>query len=391
MAGRARGVDLDTAGVDVSDGHVVLGTGGRGGSRRFHGKRRVEDVKLEEGAGDTPADPTDDPTAQDEQDLAEVDHLFEQLAAGNYGGEVEDFQGDLDALLESQNPDFDSRFPRHPIVMPDPSQWGECRDIGRVVPAGGPNKGDLANHLSEEENRELLRVVCGDPKSRSCPDLNYLAPAPISVIVADDNPFDNLLELGIGGLSSDPDREWERLLIQQALSVLLHHKDLIEWAACYVEGPSLWNDLHDRLTGRKRLVVVLQQSNVCDVGSSGFCSFFDPLWGFEPVIHISKRGDWRSYVEANEEDPLCGAVSLAGTLLHELWHIVRWGWFVDLGDNNCNPPVLLENLFRWALYQRCPQLVAPLSYGCCNSEYNALSDAVSLAPGVFVNNVVFPC
>jgi len=104
-------------------------------------------------------------------------------------------------------------------------------------------------------------------------------------------------------------------------------------------------------------------------------------------------------------------MALAGTLLHEMWHLCRWGWFVDdsLKDTNCNPPVLLENLFRWAIYTRCGadsgNIYAPkppanlISPGpTCDCEYQQLYDteesiktqAVFVPPGVYVDSLVFP-
>jgi hypothetical protein len=122
--------------------------------------------------------------------------------------------------------------------------------------------------------------------------------------------------------------------------------------------------------------------HACTFGDGAMCTYIDPLYLFAETIHIIRGPSWDLYLQAYAEGKKCGAIALAGSLLHELWHMVREYRFEDsFADDNCTEPVLLENLFRWAIYQRCPGV---LHQDCCAAEWLAVQTP-------YEDVLVYPC
>jgi hypothetical protein len=95
-------------------------------------------------------------------------------------------------------------------------------------------------------------------------------------------------------------------------------------------------------------------------------------WPFTNRIHVN-TGDGSGWEESyhfpwtchqRAEDSLCVIINLAAGMAHEITHVCNWsgkdGHAIERG--NCRQSYVFENLVRWALYPRYPDVVSSL---CC--------------------------
>lgn len=143
----------------------------------------------------------------------------------------------------------------------------------------------------------------------------------------------------------------EQELLLHAWAAMLLNPDVIQWSVCWVKGTnpkragaSLLK--HIRRDGVPRATIKVRAKD-------GINANLDFTGG---VVRIGRRNltsnldAWRS---SDERDRLCGVLDLAGTLLHEMAHVVSLAGS-DSGTvaTHCYHSYLIENIFRYGLFSR---------------------------------------
>jgi hypothetical protein len=136
-------------------------------------------------------------------------------------------------------------------------------------------------------------------------------------------------------------------------------------AACMVKGtPEAADCLVRRLEEKSQKIEFLDGPGECDDTFYASSDWLSPLWK-GGTIHICTVGwmglryrRWAAAVQLWEgvdgSIVACALLDYACTLLHELGHICDFlgPTLADHDENECDKIYRLENIFRWALFQR---------------------------------------
>ena len=142
-------------------------------------------------------------------------------------------------------------------------------------------------------------------------------------------------------------------LIRTAWALLKQNDDLARWAMCWYWGPD--SDGETEMLGR--LWADGTDYNYVDIigrrKRKQFWGYRD--WGGGGRILFPLKGIGTRYMDAwrnarDDQDRMCVAVDLAATLLHELTHVCNY--FGGDESGKCDGSYLIENNFRWAMFQR---------------------------------------
>lgn len=155
--------------------------------------------------------------------------------------------------------------------------------------------------------------------------------------------------------------ESTELLVRTAWALIKFNYDLVEWSLCWYFGTEsggytvnglrrhIWAD------GVSHPLVEVKG----DETRKAFKGRFDWLGlaghGARILFPLEAGGIGQRYVLAwdmayTDEDRMCAAVDLAATLLHETIHTLGVNMLDEPGD--CDLTYLIENNFRWAMFQR---------------------------------------
>lgn len=178
----------------------------------------------------------------------------------------------------------------------------------------------------------------------------------------------------------------ERDFIEHAWSLLSENRDVVKWVMCRVTGNPKAGDEIDSKFDRDdmRLKFQMLSDDVYDVNDEGdlYANCFGP-WpnrvsylycvsgaGGGTVYICRASRSWQLRVDVwnntNKDERLCAAITFAAEILHEMTHSVNRAAKDD--PNDCRLSYLVENSFRWALFQLYPRWAT--LYSCCSNIWD---------------------
>lgn len=160
-------------------------------------------------------------------------------------------------------------------------------------------------------------------------------------------------------------------LLLHAWALLNENTDLIRYAVCWATGNEEGADeiiAHLRRT-RSRVNIKAEDGSRCTEHWAFLTSSADIGGGGTIKVCVNYRF-WQTALEnwtsASRSDRPCSVLEVAVALLHELAH-VAWRGLADAWEflGTCRKPQLIENVFRWAMYQRYAWIE---SSECCDGQ-----------------------
>lgn len=201
--------------------------------------------------------------------------------------------------------------------------------------------------------------------TRAVPDMDALA--------ASDPPID-IVDLRVGTTDCEDSLA---ALIRAAWALLLANLDLVRWTACHVYGSDASDCLANSING-----MPIEVDSLLDVFSDGGLADVDiylsdrdwavagTSWALRKIVIYAGDYYWDVAVSrwccGDNTTRACVAVDVATVLFHELTHYCILSW--DIGDGSCYDAYVMESVFRWAIFDRYPDLaLSP----CCSAFYDA--------------------
>jgi len=231
----------------------------------------------------------------------------------------------------------------------------------------------------------------------ACPPM---AEDPVTVYGFFNDPaFRSAMLITITGATAD-----EEALIRKAYGVLMATDDLIEAALCWAYGglppvaalECLRRQLREQSTSFEVLgllgIECTWDLGVVKSSFEGYASVPKSVirFGGPGRIAICRSEDWYALVggwqSGRDEDKMCAALDLAGTILHEVLHTCADADDRVDGSGDacglCSPTYLMENTWRWAAFQR---FSAALNSACC-AQYRKEIEAVPSGFRLFMSD-----
>jgi hypothetical protein len=157
----------------------------------------------------------------------------------------------------------------------------------------------------------------------------------------------------------DADTKWWTVTLLSAVSALLvENVDVIEWLEARVTSRNGGNQ-RDKITSRvrkrrrKSIRLCVDKKKCNDSFSVTGGVFSIPMYGIWVDAYLKP---WmRPGGNPTDVDRLCVAIELTATILHELLHVDYASLSNKDKPGTCEESYLIENMFRWAMYQRYPE------------------------------------
>ena len=157
----------------------------------------------------------------------------------------------------------------------------------------------------------------------------------------------------------DTETEWWTVTLLSAVSALLvENVDIVEWVEARVtsrNGGKQRDKIANRLRKRRRksIRLCMDKKKCNDSFSVSWGVFSIPMFGIWVDAYLKP---WmRPANNPTDVDRLCVAIELAATILHELLHVHYSNLSNEDQSGTCEESYLIENMFRWAMYQRYPE------------------------------------
>ena len=152
-------------------------------------------------------------------------------------------------------------------------------------------------------------------------------------------------------------------VVSRAWAVLWENRDLIRYAACWVMGATAAAaDIVSMLAGEAGTVKFRYDSEVClGGGRAGVDPRRTHIIAICPVsVGWTSQGE--AWARGTTAERACAVFQASCTILHELTHATE---LVGEDTGDCEESYLVENVYRWAMYQRFADLQDSATSRCC--------------------------
>lgn len=257
--------------------------------------------------------------------------LPHDLKPGDLPLSDEDWEFDYDP--GGFDPMYGGRSPTAPLTEAEP-KWGGTMD-----------KPEIPMDIPVMDDEDC--AVSGGPDNCWTPLLDH----------QNVEDFNSLDVDGLGGnlIVSNLTESIEEL-VRTSWSLLKRNYDLVEWSLCWYYGEGgAWtvNCLRHHIwaDGVDHPFIEVIGKDRCGFKGRFFLYLKSPVIYFPLDAGCIGARYIRAWNNARtDEDRMCVAVDLSATLLHELIHTCGVNMFDKPGD--CDATYLIENNFRWAMFQR---------------------------------------